>query len=174
MISEKKKKPKTLAIMLVLALAVLFAFQMNPVLADVPDVTSIEWHTSGIDTFLNITVEHASPDSTHYVDLVTVSITEADAGTIYDDVTLGPQSTETFFVEYNLGEVTEYDTYTIQAKATCTSHGEGSWSGAVVIPEFSTLSLLLIFAIVSIAAFLFRSKARARANCANTASYPAR
>ena len=164
MISENKKKPKTLAIMLVLALAVLFTFQMNPVLADIPEVTNIETYTVGVDTFLNITVEHASPDSTHYVDLVDVSITESDSGTIYDDVALGPQSTETFFVQYNLGAVDEYYEPTCRARASCTSHGEGSWSSVLYIPEFSTLTLLLILAIVSIAVLLFRANARALGN----------
>ncbi|UCD27012.1 MAG: hypothetical protein JSV75_02515 [Candidatus Bathyarchaeota archaeon] len=161
MISKSRKKPKALAIMLVLALAVLFTFQMNPVLANVPDVTSIEWYTSGLNTYLNITVEHTSPDSTHYVDNVEVEYKEADAGSIFDDIALGPQSTETFFVEYNLFEVTEYDTYIVRARATCTTHGEASWSAEVTVPEFSTLSLLLILAIASIAVLLLRSNARA-------------
>ena len=162
MISENKKKPKTLAIMLVLALAVLFTFQMNPVLADIPEVTNIETYTVGVDTFLNITVEHASPTSSHYVDLVEVEI--VDEGTAIEDVALGPQSTETFFVQYNLGAVDEYYEPTCRARASCTSHGEGSWSSALYIPEFSTLTLLLILAIVSIAVLLFRANARALGN----------
>ncbi|UCD26631.1 MAG: hypothetical protein JSV75_00370 [Candidatus Bathyarchaeota archaeon] len=151
MISEKKKKPKTFAITLVLALGVLVAFQINLVLADIPDVTSIEPWTSGTDTILNITVRHASPTPTHYVDAVEVDID----GTV-EAVFLGPQSTETFLVQYNMGEVT--DTPPVQARAFCTWHGWSVWSQPVVVPEFLALSLLLILVIVSIAVLLARSK----------------
>ncbi|UCD26548.1 MAG: hypothetical protein JSV75_06610 [Candidatus Bathyarchaeota archaeon] len=167
MISENKKKAKTLGIMLVLALAVLFTFQMNPVLANIPEVTSIEHYTSGVDTYLNITVEHASPDSTHYVDQVTIYLRDEILGEVDErdeDLSLGPQSTETFFVQYEVGVVDEYYTPNVRAKGFCTTHGEGSWSSFVNVPEFSTLSLLLILAIASIAVLLFRSKARACVN----------
>jgi hypothetical protein len=151
MTGEKKKKSKTLAIMLILDLAALFAFQINLVSADIPDVNSVEPWTSGTDTILNITVRHASPTSSHYVDLVEVDIDEN-----VEDIYLGPQSTEIFLVQYNMGEVA--DTPTVQARAFCTFHGYGSWSQPVVVPELSALSLFLIPAIVSIAVLLFRSK----------------
>ncbi|UCB60828.1 MAG: hypothetical protein JSV75_04325 [Candidatus Bathyarchaeota archaeon] len=151
MISELKKKPKTLTILLVLALAVLFAFQTNLVLADIPDVTSVEPWTSGTDTILNITVRHASPTPTHYVDAVEVDID----GTV-EAVYLEGQSTETFLAQYNMGEVT--DTPAVQARAFCTWHGWSSWSQPVVVPEFSTIYLFLFLAFVSIAILLVRSK----------------
>ena len=53
MIGENRKRPKSLVVLLVLALAVLFVFHINPVLADVPTVESVEPWTSGADTILN-------------------------------------------------------------------------------------------------------------------------
>jgi hypothetical protein len=149
-----KKKPKTLAIMLVLALGVLFAFQMNPVLANTPEIIDIEYYTSGNNTFVRITVLHsASAASSHYVETV-----RWDIDGTFEEQTLEPQpdDPDDFFVEYNLGEVT--GTPTVRARAIDTTGTFSIWSERVMIPEFPTLSLLLILAIVSIAVLLFRSR----------------
>ena len=142
---------KSLFIMLFLALATITGFQINPVLADVPTVESIEPWTSETDTILNITVRHASPSSSHYVDKVEVDIDGA-----VHDIDLTPQSTLTFVEQYNMGEVV--DTPTVQARAHCTFHGWSGWSEPVEVPEFSSIHLLLVLAIVSFAVLLLRSK----------------
>ncbi len=161
LISDGKKKSKTFAIMLVLALAVLFTFQMNPVWANTPDVTNVEYYSIGNNTFVRITVYHVRTgfegdiDPNHYVEQALFDID----GTV-EDVALEAQSTEVFTVEYNMGEVTGAPT--VRARVDCTSHGLSAWSDTVVVPEFSTLSLLLILAMVSIAVLLFRFNARMR------------
>ena len=127
MISEIKKKPKTLAIMLVLVLAVLFTFQINPVLADVPEVISVEHYTVGNNTFLNITIYHDSPGPDNYVSLVEIKI---DSNV--EERTLRMQTKWTFSIQYNMSEVT--DAPVIQARALCDRHGWSSWSQPVVIP----------------------------------------
>lgn len=152
MIGENRKRPKSLIVMLILAFAVIIGFQINPVLADVPTVENIEPLTSETDTILNITVRHASPTGSHYVDKV-----EVDLDGTFHDVDLTPQSTLTFIVQYNMSEVT--GTPSVQARAHCTFHGWSGWSEPVVVPEFSTIYLLLILAFVSIAVLLLRSKA---------------
>jgi hypothetical protein len=147
--------------MLVLALAVLFTFQMNPVWANTPEVWDIEYYTIENNTFVRITVYHdrtgfeGDIDPNHYVEQALFDID----GTV-EEVALEVQSTEVFTVEYNLGEVT--GTPTVRARVYCTFNGLSAWSDAVVVPEFSTLSLLLIFAMVSIAVLLFRFNARVR------------
>lgn len=143
--------------MLFLALTVITGFQINLVLADIPTVKSIEPWTSETDTILNITVRHALPLPSHYVDKVEVEID----GTVIA-VPLTPQSTVTFVEPYNMGEVT--DTPTVQARAHCNLHGWSDWSESLEVPEFLTISLLLILAIVSIAVLLFRANARALGN----------
>lgn len=137
--------------MLFLALTMIAGFQIKLALADIPTVENVEPWTSGSDTILNITVRHALPLTSHYVDKVEVDID----GTIHD-VALTPQSTVTFVEPYNMGEVT--DTPTVQVRAHCNLHGWSGWSDPLAVPEFSTVSLLLILAIVSIAALLLRSK----------------
>ena len=155
MIIDNRKRPKSLVIMLVLALAVLFAFHINPVLADVPTVESVEPWTSGTDTILNITVRHGLPASGHFVWQIEVDID----GTVHI-MELEPQSTVTFVVQYNMSELV--GTPTVKVRADCNLHGWSGWSEPVVVPEFSTISLLLILAIVSMAVLLRKSRAQAR------------
>lgn len=127
------------------------SFQIQPVLADVPSVLGIEPWTSGTDTVLNITVRHSFPTSSHYVNKVEV---ETDENVIGVDLT--PQSTVTFVVQYNMGEVA--DTPTVEARAHCNLHGLSSWSEPIVVPEFSIIALLLILITVSIAVIFLRKK----------------
>jgi hypothetical protein len=154
LVSDRKIKPKPLTIMLILALAVFFTFQMNPVLANVPQVVSVQPYQHITDTLINVTIYHASPDSSHYVNLVELNI----EGEGVEELPLSSQSEETFIAQFNIGVTDEYRMPYVTARATCTQHGSGDWSTAVIAPEFPTLSLLLVLAIVSIAALLFRSK----------------
>ncbi|UCE43628.1 MAG: hypothetical protein JSV57_04525 [Candidatus Bathyarchaeota archaeon] len=130
--------------------------QISPVSADVPDVLSVEPWISGADTILNITVRHASPTSSHYIDVVEVDI-EGDVQTINLDP---PQSAPTFLVQYNMGEITE--TPTVQTRAHCNFHGWSSWSEPVVVPEFPAIYLLLMLVIVSIVVLGLKSKSLVR------------
>ena len=149
--SKKRRGKKSLFIMLFLALTVITGFQTNTVLADVPTVLSMEPWVSETDTILNITVRHASPTSSHYVDKV-----EVDVDGAVNDIDLTPQSTATFVVQFNMGEVA--GTTIVQARAHCTFHGWSGWSESLEIPEFLPIHLLLILAVVSIAVFLLRPK----------------
>jgi len=120
-------------------------------------LTAIERWTSGTDTILNITVRHSSPTSSHYVNEV-----EVDVDGAVHDLDLAPQSTETFVVQYNMGELV--DEPTVRARAHCTIHGWSSWSNSEKVSDSSSIPLLpilaivLVLAIVSIVVLLLRSK----------------
>jgi len=146
---ENGKRTKRLVIVLLLTLAASTLFHIRLALADVPSVVGIEPWTSETDTVLNITVTHSSPTSSHYVNKV-----EADVnGTIYD-IDLTPQSTVTFIVQYDMGELIAE--VPVQARAYCNLHGWSSWSSPVVVPEFAVVLLVPILAVVSIVVLLFR------------------
>ncbi len=145
---------KSLFVMLFLALLIIASFQIKLVLADVPNVESVEPWTSGTDTILNITVRHSSPTTSHYVNKVEVDV---DGSIQNIDLPSTPiQSAPTFVVQFNMGELTT--TPTVKAKANCNLHGPGDWSNPVEVPEFSPIHLLLVLAIVSSAVLLLRSK----------------
>ncbi len=143
--------------MLFLGLTAIAGFQIHPVLADVPSVSSLEPWTSGTGTILNITVRHSSPTSSHYVNKV-----EVDVDGAVHDIDLTPQSTVTFVAQYNLGELA--DEPTVRARAHCTIHGWSSWSNSDQLSDSSSIPLLPILAIVSVLAIaaivllLLRSK----------------
>ncbi|MDH5783822.1 MAG: hypothetical protein OEZ35_09235, partial [Candidatus Bathyarchaeota archaeon] len=109
---ENGKRTARLVIVSLLTLAASTLFHIRLALADVPSVVSIEAWTSETDTVLNITVTHSSPTSSHYVNKV-----EVDAnGTIYD-IDLTPQSTVTFIVQYDMGELAV--DVSVQVRAHC-------------------------------------------------------
>ena len=138
-------------VVLFLILTAIASFQIQPVLSDVPSVLNIEPWTSGTETILNITVRHSFPTTSHYVNHVEVEIDEN-----VNDVDFIPQSTVTFVVQYNMEEVA--DTSTVEARANCNLYGWSSWSETIVVPEFSTIALLLILVTISIAAIFLRKK----------------
>lgn len=79
--------------MLLFTLVSTVIFRVHPVWADVPSVKNIEVWMSETDTILSITIRHASPTSSHYVDKVEVDVN----GTIQTiDLPPLPQSTVTF------------------------------------------------------------------------------
>lgn len=139
------------AIGLALATSVMHEI-VPPVYADVPDVTSIVPWTSGTDTVLNITVRHALPSSSHYIYKVEVDV----AGTVHVVDLTSPQTSTTFVVQYNMGNLTS--TPTVRARAFCNVHGVGPWSQQVVVSEFSALNIVLALAIISIVALLIKFK----------------
>jgi hypothetical protein len=133
------------------ALVVILAIPITPVMADVPDVLTIEPWTSGSDTILNITVRHAAPSGFHYIDQVEVDID----GSVQVITIPSAQTTTTFLVQYNMGTVTT--TPTVTARARCTVHGWSAWSSPVVVPELSIVLPLLLVALTAVL-ILFRSK----------------
>lgn len=123
----------------------------NPVLADVADVLSVEPWTSGTETVLNITVRHSAPTGSHYIDIVQV-----DVDGEVEDINLESQSTNPFIVQYNMDEVAGEPA--VQVRAHCTLHGWGSWSESLVIPEFSSIIVLVILAVLTLTTIYFKSK----------------
>lgn len=128
-----------------------FVFPVYPVMADVPSVIEIKPWTSGSNAILNITVTHASPTGSHYVNKVVIYVD----GTV-QDVNLEPQSTVNFILQYDLGAITENPT--VKVRARCTFHGWSSWSESVVVPEFQLVHLPIIFAILLITGLILRSR----------------
>jgi hypothetical protein len=155
---RKKEKRKSLAAALFLALASIAAFQVNHVRADIPHDTTIQsWipPSPGTHLFLNITITHdtGAPTSSHYVDVAQVNI----SGLVHD-IPLSPQSTVTFVVQYDMGEVS--GTPTVQARARCNTHGWSDWSTPQAVPEFPLITPFPLLAVATIAALFLRSKAR--------------
>jgi hypothetical protein len=144
---------------LLLALALVSALsngtKIVPVQADVPDATSIAPWTSGDDTILNITIRHANPASVHYIDRVDIDV----AGSV-QSITLSSQSTVFFTIQHNLGAVT--GTPNVRARAHCTTHGWGSYSSPIVVPEFSLVLLPVILVALTLVTVFARSKLQAR------------
>lgn len=88
---------------------------------------------------------------------------EVDVDGAVQNIDLVPQSTVTFVVQYNMGEIA--DEPAVRARAHCTIHGWSSWSNSEQVSDSSSIPLLLILAIVlvlaivSIVVLLLRSKA---------------
>lgn len=151
MIGKNRLRHPSFVIGFLVVLLIAMCFQFSSVLADVPTVVSIEAWTSGTDTILNITVRHSSPTSSHYMDIVEIDID----GTV-ETVNFSPQSTVTFVVQFNMGR--EIDAPEIIARVHCTPHGWSSWSDPKVIPEFSTIHLLMILIMGSFLILFFKVK----------------
>jgi len=147
-----------LVALLVLGFVMVVAFQVGPAFADVPNVLGIVPWTSGSDTVLNITVRHALPTSSHFVNRVEVEIN----GTVQTiNLSWSPVQTGPFVVQYNLGQVV--GVVNVRARPNCNVHGNGgdtNWFGPVEVPEFSVVQLLAILAIVSALILLMRLKIR--------------
>jgi hypothetical protein len=120
---------------------ILMSFQTQHANALIPSIVSISYGTSGTHTILNITVNHTPPPplgSAHYVSIVEVDVN----GTIQDLTQTTPQSTETFTVQYDIGEVSA--PLAVRARAHCIVHGWGDWSTTTTVPEYSPFSLALV------------------------------
>jgi len=151
--ARMKSEKKLLVFALTLIMGITASSLIRPVLADVPSIENVEPWISGTDTILNMTIRHASPTGSHYVDRI-----EVDVNGSVQFTTLFPQATVTFIVPYNIGEVT--DTPLVSVRAHCTFHGWSSWSEPMIIPEFTGVFLLLALAVLPMIAYLLRSKAR--------------
>lgn len=148
---------RSLGVLFSFACVVFAVFQVAPVFADVPAVTGVTAWTRQSDNhmILNITVVHNGYFPGHYVNWVQVNV----SGTVQTvsmtnsspvDQTVSP----TFVVPYDMGVVS--DTPTVQAQANCIVHGSSSWSAVLTVPEFSSLQLVLVLVVLTIAALFFR------------------
>jgi len=132
-----------------------FSIFLVPVYADVPSILSVEPWTSGTETILNITVRHLGPTSNHYINTVQVEIDG-----VVNDLNLDPQTTDPFTVQYNMGELNSEPS--IRVRAHCIVHGYGSWSTPETIPEFGSISLILIFVVLSVLTILLISRLKTK------------
>lgn len=138
---------------MLLVSTILVSFQTRHVSALIPSIVSISYGTSGTHTVLNITVNHTPPPSLgsgHYVSIVEVDVN----GTIQEITQTTPQSTETFTVQYDMGEVSA--PLGVRARAYCTIHGWSDWSATTTVPEYSIFSLALILAFSILATLVMR------------------
>ena len=148
---------RSLGVLLSLACVVISVCQVAPVFADVPAVTGITAWTRQSDnhTILNITVVHNGYYSGHYVIWVQVNVSGAlQQISLTDSSPVDQTVSSTFVVPYDMGVVT--DTPTVQAQANCIVHGSSSWSAVLTVPEFSSLQLVLVLVVLTIAALFFR------------------
>ena len=150
---EKSYVDKKLTFTLfLLVLGIASAIKISAVFADVPDVLGIEFWISGTETIPNITIRHASPTASHYVDVVEVDID----GAVHNVPFIPSQSTTTFVVQFNMGEITGVPM--VKARAHCNFHGWSTWSEPIEVPEFSQVHLFLILMFVSLGVLLLKTK----------------
>ena len=123
--------------------------------ADQAVVESIVFSTRSGDnhTILNISVLHHNYDPSHYVNFVQVDV----GGSIS---TVNPSTSQpvnqAFIVQYDMGVVT--GTPTVTARANCINHGSAGYlSPPITVPEFSTTTILVSLAVLTLVLFLFRS-----------------
>lgn len=129
--------------------------------ADIPSIVSFSAHPiidcgaplAGRGFLLLVTIRHASPTASHYVDQIEI-LKEKTTETI----DLQPQSSETFTTTAILCEGRDYqpgEELNVQVRAHCNAHGWGSWSSSITVPEFGApvqvglVTLLLAGVIVS-------------------------
>lgn len=143
-------------LLLIICASMMSASYIQIASALIPSVVSITPWVSGTHTMLNITITHEPPPTigpSHYVSTVELDIN----GTI-TDLTQSPQSTTTFVVTYDMGEVNE--TLAVQARAYCIVHGWGAWSSTITVPEYSVVTLLLLIGLVGVMLMTIRFRSR--------------
>jgi hypothetical protein len=144
----------------VLAMLSLASFCLTkPASAIVPEIRNVVPYPVDSSTYLNVTVYHTPEISTHYVNVIMVTM-DTNSGSL----TIGVQNLnpdDTFFVQYDLGPIS--GTPTVHVEAHCIVNGwSAEWIGPV--PEYSTPALMLaIMLAVSVAVLAFqRIKRRIR------------
>lgn len=141
---EKHTNGRKLSAFLLLATIsiMIFSSTVNAVRADVPNILQIENISQDSAGKIRLQITHASPSANHYVDMVEVDIN--GQLTRYDRQ---PQSSDTFTVELDLGQIQGKPT--VKARAHCNVHGWSSWSGGIPVPEFSQVGLTVLAALVA-------------------------
>lgn len=125
---------------LLLFAAMFLCAQMIAVKALVPNIVSLSYRDVGATTWLDITISHQPPPDIGAGHYVTVIQLEINGTTVNLNQT--PQSTVTFTVEYSLGSST--NTYSVSARALCNVHGYSAWSNQVVVPESTTVLVVIL------------------------------
>jgi hypothetical protein len=90
--------------------------------ADIPTVPQIQNISQGSAGRLRLQIRHASPSSTHYVDIIEVEI----GGGLTRQFNQQPQSSNPFTLELDIGQI--QGNPSIRARARCNLHGWGDWS----------------------------------------------
>lgn len=150
--NPRKHRKIWLSLLALTVSASVMASQTQRANALFPQILSITPWISGTHTILNITVYHQAAPAlgpSHYVSNISLDIN----GTLHNLPQSTPQTTETFVVQYDMGEVTT--PVSVRAQAYCTVHLWGPLSDTVVVPEYSfpyVLLILMLGAIVIVAA----------------------
>ena len=129
------------AFVLLVSLLVLLS-SAKVAIADVPSIVSFSANPiidcgaplAGRGFLLIVTIRHASPSASHYVDKI-----EILEGKTTETIDLPPQSGETFTTTAMLCEGRDYqagEELNLQVRAHCNVHGWGSWSSSITVPEF--------------------------------------
>jgi len=140
-----------------LVCVVIAVFQAAPVFANVPTVTGVTaWiRQSDNHTILNVTVVHSGYFPGHYVNWVQVNVSgTVQTVSMTDSSPVDQTFSSAFVVPYDMGIL--LDTPTVQALANCNLHGLSSWSAVLTVAEFSSLQLVLVLVVLTVAALLFR------------------
>ena len=105
---------------LVYLILVTMTFSVQPTYASVPKVRSIEKDGAGSDVIVTIEIEHTGWSTSHYVDIVEVTMN----GRTMNFTDLEPQTTNRFSVNgtYNNTEIGD-----LQVRAHCVTHGWNQW-----------------------------------------------
>ena len=148
------------ALVLLVSLLVLLSSAKLAV-ADIPSIVSFSANPiidcgvplAGRGFLLIVTIRHASPTASHYVDKIEL-LKEKTTETI----NLQPQSGETFTTTAIICEGRDYqagEELNVQVRAHCNTHGWGNWSSSITVPEFGApvqvglVTLLLAGLVVS-------------------------
>jgi hypothetical protein len=110
----------------------------RPAFAIVPQIWNVVPYPVDGSTYLNVTVYHTPEISTHYVNVIMVTMDTNSASLIIGVQNLNPD--DTFFVQYDLGPIS--GTPTAHVEAHCIINGwSDEWIGPV--PEYSAPALIL-------------------------------
>ena len=141
--------------LLLLVAAIVLLGSPSVAFANVPQVVGLSAQPivdcgtplAGRGFLLIITVTHAGPTGSHYVDKIEI-LKEKTTETI----DLQPQSSEVFTATAVLCEGRDYSAgqeLTVNARAHCTIHGWGDWSSSVTVPEFAEPVLIGLMALIA-------------------------
>jgi len=131
-----------------------FFGSLRSAVADVPDIVSFSanpivdcgYPLAGRGFLLLVTVRHAGPTASHYVDKI-----EIIKGKTTETVKLSPQSGDIFTATKVLCEGRDYRTgeqVTVQVRAHCSIHGWGKPSSSITVPELETPSVVALVTLI--------------------------
>ena len=111
--------------------------------ADVPNILQIENISQDSMGRIRIQIRHLNPSGSHYVDVIEVDV----EGQVKSFPGPSTQYNNPFTVELELGQIQGKPK--VKARAHCTTHGWGSWSDEIQVPEFSQIhtAVLVVLAV---------------------------